>query len=111
MGLNHSKIFNEAQEFQQSKERLSERLDSVTERYLIGEQIGEGAMKKIYCAHDAMTGRDVAMAVLKDTENETMVEAFLREAQICSWLEHPGIIPVYDVGINDEGFIMVGICT
>ena len=42
------------------------------------------------------------MAVLKSSDSEEQ-ELFLREARISAFLQHPNIVPVYDMGINDEG--------
>ena len=97
------KYFDEAQQFQNSGERLTKRLRQVEQRYELKELIGEGGMKRVHRAFDKQTGRDVAMALLKGPSPDEAVEAFLREAQICSWLQHPGIVPVYDVGLNELG--------
>ena len=73
------------------------------ERYEQGVLINQGGMKKILKITDALTGRPVAMAQLHDPENTQKVERFLREARLTAALEHPNIIPVYDIGITDEG--------
>ena len=73
------------------------------ERYEQGVLINQGGMKKILKITDALTGRPVAMAQLLDPENTLKIERFLREARLTAALEHPNIIPVYDIGITDEG--------
>jgi eukaryotic-like serine/threonine-protein kinase len=73
-------------------------------RYEIKEQIGEGGMGAVYLARDRELGRDVALKVLRapvPTEEER--ERLVREAQILAALEHPGIVPVHDVGTLSDG--------
>lgn len=73
------------------------------ERYEQGVLINQGGMKKILKITDALTGRPVAMGQLHDPENPQKVERFLREARLTAALEHPNIIPVYDIGVTAEG--------
>lgn len=82
------------------KNTIYRTLKSAKQRYWIKEQINEGGIKKIIKARDESTGRDVAMAVLHKCENIHHIEDFLREARITALLQHPGIIPVYDIGLN-----------
>ena len=75
-------------------------------RYEIGELIGEGGMGSVYVARDHELDRDVALKVLRDpapTAEER--ERILREARILASLEHPGIVPVHDVGTLPDGRI------
>jgi serine/threonine protein kinase len=73
-------------------------------RYEVGECIGEGGMGAVYLAHDIELDRDVALKVLRQpvpTAEER--ERLVREARILASLEHPGIVPVHDVGSVDDG--------
>ena len=73
-------------------------------RYEIGELIGEGGMGSVYLARDRELDRDVALKVLREpapTADER--ERILREARILASLEHPGIVPVHDVGTLPDG--------
>ena len=73
-------------------------------RYEIGELIGEGGMGSVYLARDHELDRDVALKVLRHpapTADER--ERILREARILASLEHPGIVPVHDVGTLPDG--------
>jgi eukaryotic-like serine/threonine-protein kinase len=64
--------------------------------------LSQGGMKKVYKVEDKTTGRFVAMAYsIKGDEQHN--ERFLREARLTSTLEHPNIMPVYDIGINEAG--------
>ena len=75
-------------------------LDQLEERYIHPEEIAQGGMKKIIKTTDSITNRPVAKAVLLDFEDSDKVENFLREARLTAALEHPNIIPVYEMGLN-----------
>ncbi|MBI5363873.1 MAG: serine/threonine protein kinase [Planctomycetes bacterium] len=67
---------------------------------LLGE-IARGGMGVILKGHDTDLGRDVAVKVLgKDlAHNPAIVQRFIEEAQIGGQLQHPGIVPVYELGL------------
>jgi serine/threonine-protein kinase len=67
---------------------------------LLGE-IARGGMGVILKGHDTDLGRDVAVKVLgKDLAgNPAVVQRFIEEAQIGGQLQHPGIVPVYELGL------------
>ena len=77
-----------------AKENNGESRDSGN-RYTDRVLIGEGGMKRIEKSYDVHSGRYVALASVNDPENTT---AFMHEARLTASLEHPNIIPVYDVG-------------
>jgi serine/threonine protein kinase len=73
-------------------------------RYEILEQIGEGGMGAVYLAHDRELDRDIALKVLSTpVPSVEERERILREARILASLEHPGIVPVHDVGTLGDG--------
>ncbi len=73
-------------------------------RYDIIEPLGEGGMGAVYLALDRQLDRQVALKVVKDVELAPDAAArLLREAQIIAKLEHPGIVPVHDVGHTPDG--------
>jgi serine/threonine protein kinase len=73
-------------------------------RYEIREAIGRGGMGTVYLARDRELERDVALKVLSGPEPEPeAAERMLREARIIARLEHPGIVPVHDVGLLPDG--------
>lgn len=74
-------------------------------RYLLGEELGRGGAGRVYTARDQVIRRDVALKTLKEefSGDRAVLERFLREAQITATLEHPGIIPVYDLGELEDG--------
>ena len=62
-------------------------------------------MGKIVLAHDARIGRDVALKQLRSDRDMKPEERtrFLREAQVQGQLEHPSIVPVYDIDHRADG--------
>ncbi len=76
-----------------------------SERYSAHELIGEGGMGEVHSCRDGWVGRQVAMKVIRGESAETSdVRArFLREARVQGQLEHPSIVPVYDIGVRDRG--------
>ena len=71
-------------------------------RYTDEEAIGKGGMKEVVKAYDAHTERHVALARPKDTIGPERYDAFLREAHITGRLDHPNIIKIFDMGIDDQ---------
>jgi serine/threonine-protein kinase len=75
------------------------------DRYTEGAVLGVGGMGKVVLAHDARIGRDVAVKVLHG-ERELSADdraRFLREAKVQGQLEHPSIVPVYDIDQRPDG--------
>src|SRR5262245_40038198 len=74
-------------------------------RYTEQAVLGVGGMGKILLAHDARIGRDVAVKQLRGDRELTAEERsrFLREAQVQGQLEHPSIVPVYDIDHRPDG--------
>ncbi len=64
---------------------------------LVGEH-GRGGFGAVWRAHDPRLGRDVAVKVLHRSEDPAARARFLGEARLAAGLEHPGIVPVHDVG-------------
>ena len=75
------------------------------DRYALGPVLGEGGVGRVIDALDTAIGRRVALKVLRpDGEVDRIRTArFLREAQVTARLEHPSVIPVYEVGALADG--------
>lgn len=73
-------------------------------RYRIIETLGEGAFGVVYLAQDGELDRLVAIKVpkLSRIASQLNLDVYLKEARTIASLEHPGIVPVYDVGRTDE---------
>lgn len=95
-------LFQQAQDYSHTSEGIIDELRQGGSRYDDPEHINEGGMKDIYSVKDSTTGRRVALAVLKKESVDLVKENFLREARITAFLQHPNIMPVYDIGIDDE---------
>ncbi len=72
-------------------------------KYEILEEIGRGGMGVVYRARDTELGREVALKTLPvdAARNPQLVERLLREARTAGALEHPGIVRIYDSGVQD----------
>ena len=91
-----------ARESNASSPLIFDEIAIIEERYNHGNIVNQGGMKKIYKTRDSLTNRSVAKAVLIDSDDERKAESFLREARLTAALEHPNIIPIYDIGIDEE---------
>ncbi len=66
--------------------------------------LGEGGMGIVHLATQATLGRHVAVKTLKDGAGDLDATVrILREAWVTGALEHPNIVPVYDVGVDEHG--------
>jgi eukaryotic-like serine/threonine-protein kinase len=73
-------------------------------RYRIDGEIARGGMGSVLKGHDPDIGRDVALKVLRDDfrDDADMVRRFVEEVQIGGQLQHPGIVPIYEMGTFDD---------
>src|ERR1700758_4729671 len=73
-------------------------------RYQLLERIARGGMGVVYAALDETLGRRVALKVLDAPATEAnLAQRLNREARVLARLEHPGIVPVHDVGTLSDG--------
>jgi serine/threonine protein kinase/formylglycine-generating enzyme required for sulfatase activity len=81
-----------------------------SERYDIGDEIARGGMGSVLLARDHNIRRQVAMKVMlhvddADVQLEGVQQAMLRfieEAQITAQLDHPNIVPVHELGVDQS---------
>ncbi len=82
----------------------TEKSVTFSENLTIQRVIGEGGVGRVYLAYDEAIGRRVAVKELLVSEQDQQLEnLFIHEAKITGKLEHPGIIPVYQLGYREDG--------
>lgn len=78
------------------------------------QELGRGGIGRVVLVFDHTLGRDVAMKELlpellfeegatESVEDSPLTQRFLREARITGQLEHPNIVPVYELGRQPSG--------
>jgi serine/threonine protein kinase/formylglycine-generating enzyme required for sulfatase activity len=79
-------------------------------RYTRGERIGSGGVGVVFKLWDANLRRNVAKKTIRvdklrpdSVERFRWIARFLEEAQITAQLDHPGIVPVHDMGFEPDG--------
>ena len=74
------------------------------QRYVVGEVIVQGSTSTIYEARDLSLDRAVAMKIIlpESQAKPGYLLRFIREAQIAAQLQHPGILPIYDLGLDEQ---------
>src|SRR5271165_6631021 len=78
-------------------------------RYPVIRLLGQGGFGRVYLAHDDDLKRWVAIKVPNPerVSRPEDVETYLNEARILASLDHPHIVPVFDVGRTDDGLCFV----
>jgi serine/threonine-protein kinase len=82
-----------------STAEMPDRSDRLARLQLLGE-VARGGMGVIIKGRDSDLGRDLAVKVLLEQhrENPDLIRRFVEEAQIAGQLQHPGVVPVYELG-------------
>src|ERR1051326_4638214 len=76
-------------------------------RYEVVRELGKGAMGVVYLAKDPIIGRLVALKTIRaaahadDEETKEFQQRFIREAQAAGILNHPSIVTVHDIGLDE----------
>jgi serine/threonine-protein kinase len=72
--------------------------------YRVLGEIARGGIGVILRSRDEELGRDVAMKVLREEhqDNPLLLQRFVEEAQINGQLQHPGIVPIYEMGLRAD---------
>ena len=73
--------------------------------YVTMEKLGEGGMATVHLARQVALGREVALKRIhqRSRSEDAVREELLKEAVLTGRLEHPNIIPIYEVGESDDG--------
>ena len=78
-------------------------------RYVMLGEVARGGMGVVLRVWDTVLERSLAMKLLdpkalpKGKESDDAVARFLAEAQVAGRLEHPGIVPIHDLGVERRG--------
>jgi serine/threonine-protein kinase len=74
------------------------------DRYALSRLHATGGIGRVWLAHDSDLGREVALKELRPERaaDATLWKRFLQEARITGQLEHPGIVPVYELARRPE---------
>src|SRR5690242_19733976 len=73
-------------------------------RYELVDELGRGGAAIVYLARDTATDRAVAVKVLAPhlPHQADLVTRFQREIKLAVQLDHPHIVPIFDVGVEDD---------
>ncbi|MHC4410090.1 MAG: serine/threonine-protein kinase [Planctomycetota bacterium] len=73
-------------------------------RYEVLGELAVGGVGEVWKGRDIDLCRDVALKVLRDrhAENPELIQRFVEEAQIGGQLQHPGIVPIYELGLQPD---------
>jgi len=77
-----------------------------SERYRVEREVGRGGMGVVFEVEDEHLHRRLAMKVVRaapGAAGDRALTRFLDEAQVTAQLEHPAIVPVHELGRDDEG--------
>ena len=71
-------------------------------RFRMRGVIARGGMGTVYRAEDPALGRDVALKIGRSLD-PALLPLFVEEARVSAGLQHPGIVPIYERGLTDDG--------
>ncbi|MBZ0185015.1 MAG: serine/threonine protein kinase, partial [Candidatus Obscuribacterales bacterium] len=72
--------------------------------YTVVKELGVGGMGVVYHCRDEFLQRDVAIKMLLPelVKNPRNLDVFTQEARLAAHLEHPNIVTVYDIGVDER---------
>lgn len=78
-------------------------------RYELVSTLGTGGMATVFLARDRVLNRDVAVKVLLDqfATDPAFLARFTREALDAARLSHPGLVTIFDAGVDQEAAFIV----
>ncbi len=100
-----AKLFDEQADATSSTFSNTSSLSRSKSRFQITTFLAQGGIGQVMRALDTELNREVAVKEIQPrlAASEDIRERFLREAEITGRLEHPGVVPVYGLGKDDEG--------
>ena len=95
-------VFGEGKE--ETTELMGRSLRNIADGLAFNQPIGEGGMGLVHLATQHSLARQVAVKTLRPTRrSDATTQRFLREAWVTGYLEHPNIVPIYDLGLDEGG--------
>jgi serine/threonine-protein kinase len=84
-------------------------LSGQASRYQLVGELARGGMGVVFQGRDLELGRDLAVKVIREDHRHQpeMVRRFVEEAQIGGQLQHPGIVPVHELGRFADGRLFI----
>jgi serine/threonine-protein kinase len=81
----------------------------LADRYTLAHQLGQGGMATVYEAHDDLLDRPVAVKLLRveGLRDRGARQRFAAEARAAARISHPHAVAVYDVGVDDQPYIVM----
>jgi hypothetical protein len=81
---------------------ITDDLPGMPSRYELAGELARGGIGVVLKGRDVDLGRDVALKILRDehSSNPALMRRLIDEAQIAGQLQHPGILPVYELGLD-----------
>ena len=74
--------------------------DLLDGKYRLGESLGRGGMADVYAADDLSLDRRVAVKCYRFGAHGVGLRRFMGEAELLARLAHPGLLTVFDVGVD-----------
>lgn len=74
------------------------------ERYEWLDMVGQGGMGEVWRVHDRLLQRAAVLKVVRrDRPSEAILRRLRVEAELTAGLQHPGVVPVHDLGVLEDG--------
>ena len=78
---------------------------SELDEYAIEAELGRGGMGVVYRAFDPRLRRHIALKLMHQEATAANLTRFRDEAQVTAQLQHPSVVPIYDIGQAESGEI------
>lgn len=79
------------------------------DKYTVEKEVGRGGAGRVFLAYDGKVGREVAIKevtldrLTEESKRDRARKRFVREVKLTAQLEHPHIVPIYDLQVDEDG--------
>ena len=81
---------------------------TLCERYLLERELGRGIVGTVFAGRDLLLDREIAIKVVKRRRYQRDLPKWLRQAKQAARLQHPGLVSVFDFGVEHElGYLVM----